>query len=71
HCDHSTLSPSFLSFHSPLVYICYKFNIFNGGKKTNIIDSILRILEQYSSNLEDSKNVLETWKLKTRKRKCF
>ncbi|KAM5128762.1 LOW QUALITY PROTEIN: retinal guanylyl cyclase 2 [Callospermophilus lateralis] len=29
-----------------------QFNIFNGGKKTNIIDSILRILEQYSSNLE-------------------
>uniref|UniRef100_UPI00398E4805 retinal guanylyl cyclase 2-like n=1 Tax=Pristiophorus japonicus TaxID=55135 RepID=UPI00398E4805 len=30
-----------------------RFKIINKGKKTNIIDSILRMLEQYSSNLED------------------
>ncbi|XP_052027131.1 retinal guanylyl cyclase 2 [Apodemus sylvaticus] len=30
-----------------------QFKIFNKGKKTNIIDSMLRMLEQYSSNLED------------------
>ncbi|KAF3840711.1 hypothetical protein F7725_006573 [Dissostichus mawsoni] len=29
------------------------FKIFTKGKKTNIIDSMLRMLEQYSSNLED------------------
>ncbi|MGH0180992.1 UNVERIFIED_CONTAM: hypothetical protein FKN15_005499 [Acipenser sinensis] len=34
-----------------LVFINFK-NI-NKGKKTNIIDSMLRMLEQYSSNLED------------------
>ncbi|XP_062940185.1 retinal guanylyl cyclase 2 [Cynocephalus volans] len=30
-----------------------QFKTFNEGKKTNIIDSMLRMLEQYSSNLED------------------
>ncbi|XP_055520794.1 retinal guanylyl cyclase 2 [Leucoraja erinacea] len=30
-----------------------RFKILNKGKKTNIIDSMLRMLEQYSSNLED------------------
>uniref|UniRef100_A0A8C9L144 Guanylate cyclase n=1 Tax=Serinus canaria TaxID=9135 RepID=A0A8C9L144_SERCA len=30
-----------------------EFKIINKGKKTNIIDSMLRMLEQYSSNLED------------------
>ncbi|KAJ8267156.1 hypothetical protein GJAV_G00139150 [Gymnothorax javanicus] len=30
-----------------------QFNRMNRGKKTNLIDSMLRMLEQYSSNLED------------------
>lgn len=30
-----------------------QFKIFNKGKKTNIIDSMLRMLEQYSTNLEE------------------
>ncbi|XP_004590239.2 retinal guanylyl cyclase 2 [Ochotona princeps] len=30
-----------------------QFKTFNKGKKTNIIDSMLRMLEQYSSNLEE------------------
>ncbi|XP_075395340.1 retinal guanylyl cyclase 2 [Tenrec ecaudatus] len=30
-----------------------QFKMFNKGKKTNIIDSMLRMLEQYSCNLED------------------
>ncbi|XP_061072573.1 retinal guanylyl cyclase 2-like [Conger conger] len=30
-----------------------QFKIINKGKKTNIIDSMLRMLEQYSSNLEE------------------
>ncbi|KAM9576910.1 LOW QUALITY PROTEIN: retinal guanylyl cyclase 2 [Trichechus inunguis] len=30
-----------------------QFKTFNKGKKTNIIDSMLRMLQQYSSNLED------------------
>jgi len=30
-----------------------QFKNVNKGKKTNIIDSMLRMLEQYSSNLED------------------
>ncbi|MCJ8740375.1 hypothetical protein PDJAM_G00058240 [Pangasius djambal] len=30
-----------------------QFKFINKGKKTNIIDSMLRMLEQYSSNLED------------------
>uniref|UniRef100_A0A8C9L2W5 Guanylate cyclase n=1 Tax=Serinus canaria TaxID=9135 RepID=A0A8C9L2W5_SERCA len=33
--------------------VFHKFKIINKGKKTNIIDSMLRMLEQYSSNLED------------------
>ncbi|KAJ7410767.1 Retinal guanylyl cyclase 2 [Pitangus sulphuratus] len=32
---------------------CLQFKTINKGKKTNIIDSMLRMLEQYSSNLED------------------
>ena len=31
----------------------YQFKSINKGRKTNIIDSMLRMLEQYSSNLED------------------
>ncbi len=31
----------------------FQFKNVNKGKKTNIIDSMLRMLEQYSSNLED------------------
>ncbi|XP_043932259.1 retinal guanylyl cyclase 1 [Protopterus annectens] len=34
-------------------YIFDQFKNINKGKKTNIIDSMLRMLEQYSSNLED------------------
>lgn len=30
-----------------------QFKNINKGRKTNIIDSMLRMLEQYSSNLED------------------
>lgn len=33
--------------------VCSQFKLINKGKKTNIIDSMLRMLEQYSSNLED------------------
>lgn len=33
--------------------VYFQFKTFNKGKKTNIIDSMLRMLEQYSSNLED------------------
>uniref|UniRef100_A0A8C9W873 Guanylate cyclase n=1 Tax=Scleropages formosus TaxID=113540 RepID=A0A8C9W873_SCLFO len=33
--------------------IFHQFRNVNKGKKTNIIDSMLRMLEQYSSNLED------------------
>ncbi|XP_063004747.1 retinal guanylyl cyclase 2 isoform X2 [Melospiza melodia melodia] len=33
--------------------VFHKFKTINKGKKTNIIDSMLRMLEQYSSNLED------------------
>lgn len=33
--------------------VCHQFKLINKGKKTNIIDSMLRMLEQYSSNLED------------------
>lgn len=36
---------------SPL--ISSQFKNINKGKKTNIIDSMLRMLEQYSSNLEE------------------
>uniref|UniRef100_A0A8C5JEM4 guanylate cyclase n=1 Tax=Junco hyemalis TaxID=40217 RepID=A0A8C5JEM4_JUNHY len=33
--------------------LIFQFKTINKGKKTNIIDSMLRMLEQYSSNLED------------------
>jgi len=35
------------------VCLLEQFKLINKGKKTNIIDSMLRMLEQYSSNLED------------------
>lgn len=35
------------------IYILSQFKNINKGKKTNIIDSMLRMLEQYSSNLEE------------------
>lgn len=42
------------STHRLFFFLFYfQFKIFNKGKKTNIIDSMLRMLEQYSSNLED------------------
>ncbi|XP_076144493.1 retinal guanylyl cyclase 2 [Alosa pseudoharengus] len=48
-----------------------QFKNINKGKKTNIIDSMLRMLEQYSSNLEelirDRTAELEVEKLKTEK----
>ncbi|KAI1242114.1 Retinal guanylyl cyclase 2, partial [Lamprotornis superbus] len=51
--------------------VFHKFKTINKGKKTNIIDSMLRMLEQYSSNLEDliSKRTeeLEVEKQKTEK----
>lgn len=34
-------------------FITWQFKSITKGKKTNIIDSMLRMLEQYSSNLED------------------
>uniref|UniRef100_A0A672RA80 Guanylate cyclase n=1 Tax=Sinocyclocheilus grahami TaxID=75366 RepID=A0A672RA80_SINGR len=37
----------------PFEQIFDQFKLINKGKKTNIIDSMLRMLEQYSSNLED------------------
>lgn len=51
------LAPSPLSLRSKnsqaLFLLYFQFKTFNKGKKTNIIDSMLRMLEQYSSNLED------------------
>ncbi|GCB70281.1 hypothetical protein scyTo_0008538 [Scyliorhinus torazame] len=48
-----------------------RFKTINKGKKTNIIDSMLRMLEQYSSNLEDlireRTDELEVEKQKTEK----
>ncbi|KAL8191261.1 UNVERIFIED_CONTAM: hypothetical protein K2H54_070822, partial [Gekko kuhli] len=48
-----------------------QFKTINKGKKTNIVDSMLRMLEEYSSNLEDlireRTEELETEKLKTEK----
>lgn len=34
-------------------FVATQFKNINKGKKTNIIDSMLRMLEQYSSNLEE------------------
>ncbi|XP_054830463.1 retinal guanylyl cyclase 2-like [Eublepharis macularius] len=55
----------------PFDEIFEQFKTINKGKKTNIIDSMLRILEQYSSNLEDlireRTEELEIEKLKTEK----
>lgn len=46
-----------LTIHSYSIFIFFllllQFKLINKGKKTNIIDSMLRMLEQYSSNLED------------------
>lgn len=39
--------------HSCLYFFSLQFKNVNKGKKTNIIDSMLRMLEQYSSNLEE------------------
>lgn len=36
-----------------LHFLSSQFKNINKGKKTNIIDSMLRMLEQYSSNLEE------------------
>lgn len=48
-----------------------QFKNINKGRKTNIIDSMLRMLEQYSSNLEElireRTEELEIEKLKTEK----
>ncbi|XP_077748865.1 retinal guanylyl cyclase 1 [Canis aureus] len=44
--EHPDLRPS-------LGHIFDQFKSINKGRKTNIIDSMLRMLEQYSSNLED------------------
>ncbi|XP_015281516.1 PREDICTED: retinal guanylyl cyclase 2, partial [Gekko japonicus] len=48
-----------------------QFKTINKGKKTNIVDSMLRMLEEYSSNLEDlireRTEELEIEKLKTEK----
>lgn len=41
--------PEILCFMS----VCLQFRGINSGKRANIIDSMLRMLEQYSSNLED------------------
>ncbi len=41
----------FLSFI--ILSLSSQFKNINKGKKTNIIDSMLRMLEQYSSNLEE------------------
>lgn len=38
---------------APPVSSSCQFKRINKGRKTNIIDSMLRMLEQYSSNLED------------------
>jgi len=35
------------------LFFSWQFKGITKGKKTNIIDSMLRMLEQYSSNLED------------------
>lgn len=45
-------------FLNEFCWICmcfwsFQFKNINKGKKTNIIDSMLRMLEQYSSNLEE------------------
>lgn len=52
-----SLVPSSLNLGSKnslaLLSVYFQFKTFNKGKKTNIIDSMLRMLEQYSSNLED------------------
>lgn len=43
----------FLYFLSFIPSLSSQFKNINKGKKTNIIDSMLRMLEQYSSNLEE------------------
>uniref|UniRef100_A0A8D1IQP2 Guanylate cyclase domain-containing protein n=2 Tax=Sus scrofa TaxID=9823 RepID=A0A8D1IQP2_PIG len=52
-----------------------QFKTFNKGKKTNIIDSMFRMLEQYSSNLEDliweRTEELEIEKQKAEKSNCL
>lgn len=43
----------FLDFWSFYSFPSSQFKNINKGRKTNIIDSMLRMLEQYSSNLEE------------------
>lgn len=42
-----------LSWQRGFLSVTLQFKSITKGKKTNIIDSMLRMLEQYSSNLED------------------
>lgn len=56
HCCHllpSTGSGLFSDFISTPSTICLQFRGISRGRRANIIDSMLRMLEQYSSNLED------------------
>uniref|UniRef100_A0A8P4K878 Guanylate cyclase n=1 Tax=Dicentrarchus labrax TaxID=13489 RepID=A0A8P4K878_DICLA len=48
-CNSSHKIPTFHLFR----VLCLQFRGINRGKRANIIDSMLRMLEQYSSNLED------------------
>uniref|UniRef100_A0A8C4H9H2 Guanylate cyclase n=1 Tax=Dicentrarchus labrax TaxID=13489 RepID=A0A8C4H9H2_DICLA len=50
--DPSKSSHKIPTFHLFRV-LCLQFRGINRGKRANIIDSMLRMLEQYSSNLED------------------
>lgn len=43
----------YCSHHNRRLCAALQFRGINKGKKANIIDSMLRMLEQYSSNLED------------------
>lgn len=43
----------FSDFISTPLTICLQFRGISRGRRANIIDSMLRMLEQYSSNLED------------------
>lgn len=42
-----------ISYEDLAFVLCLQFRGINRGKRANIIDSMLRMLEQYSSNLED------------------
>lgn len=43
----------YLSPEPPRIFVLPQFKNISKGRKTNIIDSMLRMLEQYSTNLED------------------